>query len=86
MQGIYTLVAADGARTIRSVNLADLATSDLEDVSPLKVEAGSDAMSEQAVIRTSLTPYLLAAAMSLLVLESLLVYSQRRSALPMASR
>jgi hypothetical protein len=85
-QGIYTLIAADGSRTMRAVNLADLATSDLENAPPLKVEAGPQAATEQAVVRTSLTPYLLAAIMSLVVLESLLVYSQRRPAIPIASR
>jgi Aerotolerance regulator N-terminal len=86
MQGIYTLIAADGARTMRAVNLADLATSDLENTPPLKVEAGSASASEQEAIRISLTPYLLAAIMLLLVLESLLVYSRRRPAIPIAGR
>jgi len=78
IQGIYTLIAADGSKTLRAVNLADLATSNLENAPPLKLEAGPAAASEQAVVRTSLTPYLLAAIMFLLVLESLLVYSRGR--------
>jgi hypothetical protein len=85
-QGIYTLIAANGTKTLRAVNLADLATSDLETAPPLKVEGGPAAAGEQAVVRTSLTPYLLAAIMLLCVLESLLVYSRGRPALPVASR
>jgi hypothetical protein len=84
-QGIYTLIAADGTKTIRAVNLADLATSDLENAPPLKVETGPPGANEQAATRTSLTPYLLAAIMLLVVLESLLVYSQGRP-IPIASR
>jgi hypothetical protein len=85
VQGIYTLMAADGTKTIRAVNLADLATSDLGDTAPLKVEEGPPPATEQAVTRTSLTPYLLAAIMLLIIFESLLVYSQRRPAIPVAS-
>ena len=86
IQGIYTLIGADGSRMLRAVNLADLATSDLENAPPLKIERAPAALSEQAVVRTSLTPYLLAAIMLLLVLESLLVYSQGRPAIPVAGR
>jgi len=85
IQGIYTLIAADGSKTLRAVNLADLATSNLENAPPLKLEAGPAAASEQAVVRTSLTPYLLAAIMFLLVLESLLVYSRGRG-MPLAGQ
>ena len=86
MQGIYTLIAADGARTMRAVNLSDLATSDLENAPPLKVRTGPLAASEPVVMKTSLTPYLLATIMLLLVFESLLVYSRRRPAMPNARR
>ena len=85
-QGIYTLIAADGSKTLRAVNLADLTTSDLENAPPLKLEVEPAAAREQAVVRTSLTPYLLAAIMFLLVLESLLVYSPSRSVMPIAGR
>lgn len=86
MQGIYTLIGAGGATTTRAVNLADFATSDLENVPPLKVKTGPAGETEQAVTKTSLTPYLLAAMISLLVIESLLVYSQRRPAIPIEGR
>jgi hypothetical protein len=85
-QGIYTLIGADGASTMRAVNLADLATSDLESSPPITVRTGSPTVSEQAVVKNSLTPYLLAAIMLLLIIESLLVYSQRRVPMPLASR
>jgi hypothetical protein len=62
------------------VNLADLTTSDLENAPPLKVAAAPAAASQQAVVTASLTPYVLAAIMLLLVLESLLVYSQGQPA------
>ena len=86
VQGVYTLIAADGARTMRAVNLSDLATSDLEDAPPLRIEARPESVSEAAIIRTSLTPYLLAAIILLILLESLLVYSRPRFAMPIASR
>jgi hypothetical protein len=86
IQGIYALIGADGSKTLRAVNLADLATSDLENAPPLKIEGALSAQSEPAVVRTSLTPYLLAAVMLLLVLESLLVYSRGRPAIPVAGR
>jgi hypothetical protein len=86
IQGIYTLIAADGSKTPRAVNLADLATSDLENAPPLKVTAAPAAPSQQAVVTASLTPYVLAAIMLLLVLESLLVYSQGQPAMPIAGR
>jgi hypothetical protein len=85
MQGIYTLIGA-GDATTRAVNLADFATSDLENVPPFKIKTGPAGETEQAVTKTSLTPYLLAAIISLLVIESLLVYSQRRPAIPIAGR
>jgi hypothetical protein len=86
MQGVYTLSGVNGRQTVRAVNLADLATSDLENAPPLRVAGVPAAASQQAVVRTSLTPYLLAAIMLLLVLESLLVYSQGRPAMPAAGR
>jgi hypothetical protein len=85
-QGIYALIGADGSRTLRAVNLSDLTTSDLENAPPLKIEGVPAAPNEQAVVRTSLTPYLLAAIMLLLVLESLLVYSRGRPVMSVAGR
>ncbi|MBV8451214.1 MAG: hypothetical protein JOZ29_02935 [Deltaproteobacteria bacterium] len=86
IQGIYALIGTDRSKTLRAVNLADLATSDLENAPPLKIEGALAAPNEQAVVKISLTPYLLAAIMLLLVLESLLVYSQGRPAIPVAGR
>jgi hypothetical protein len=86
MQGVYTLNGVNGRQTVRAVNLADLATSDLENAPPLRVAGVPAAASQQAAVRTSLTPYLLAAIMLLLVLESLLVYSQGRPAIPAGGR
>ncbi len=86
IQGVYTLIGANGLQTLRAVNLADLATSDLENAPPFKIEGVPAAASQPAVVRTSLTPYLLATIMLLLVLESLLVYSQGRPAMPAEGR
>ncbi|MBV8771385.1 MAG: hypothetical protein JO166_03490, partial [Deltaproteobacteria bacterium] len=85
MQGIYTLIAADGVRTMRGVNLSNLAASDLEQAPPLRIEGQRENAAEPALIRTSLAPYLLAAIIFLVMLESLLVYSQR-GLMPIASR
>jgi hypothetical protein len=84
-QGIYTLIAVDGSRTTRAVNLADLATSDLGNAPPLKVVSAASSPSEQAVVRTPLTPYVLAAIILLLLFESLVVYSQRSPVIPIPS-
>jgi Aerotolerance regulator N-terminal len=86
MQGVYTLIGVNGSQIRRAVNLSDLATSDLENAPPLKIEEVPAAASQQAVVRTSLAPYLLAAIMLLLVLESLLVYSRGRPAMPAVGR
>jgi hypothetical protein len=85
-QGIYTLIGADGSQTLRAVNLADLAVSDLENVPPLKIEGSAAAISEQVDVRTPLTPYLVAVIILLLVLESLLVYSRSRPAMSVVGR
>jgi hypothetical protein len=86
IQGIYTLIGADGSRTMRAVNLADLSTSDLENAPPMKLEVRQPFANEQMAVRISLTPYLLLAIMMLLVLESLLVYSRRRLVIPIGGR
>jgi von Willebrand factor type A domain/Aerotolerance regulator N-terminal len=78
-QGIYTLVGIDGSRTLRAVNLADLTTSDLQGVPPLKIESsGNPGGPEPVAVKVSLTPYVLAAIIALVVLESILVYRRRR--------
>ncbi|HKV53203.1 MAG TPA: BatA and WFA domain-containing protein [Candidatus Binataceae bacterium] len=80
-QGIYTLIGAGRSTTVRAVNLADLTTSDLESVPPLRIESSGGAqLVEQAAVRTSLTPWLIGAIIGLVLLESLLVYRRRRPA------
>jgi hypothetical protein len=83
-QGIYISAGTDGSQTLHAVNLADLATSDLENTPPLRIEGAPGGASEPAAVRISLTPYLVAAIMLLLVVESLLVYSRNRLAMPLA--
>jgi hypothetical protein len=78
------LIAANGSTMLRAVNFADLATSDLQMAAPVKVEVAEGAQGKPVNVRSSLTPYLLAAIMMLLVLESLLVYRRGRPAMPIA--
>jgi hypothetical protein len=78
-QGIYTLIGPGKSPVMRAVNLANLATSDLQDVRPLRLEPAAAVSSGRASVTISLTPYLLSAIMVLLVAESLLVYRSSES-------
>jgi hypothetical protein len=76
-QGIYFLNSAH-ARTARAVNLEDLTTSDLETIAPITVSGGTVGNAPMsATVHAPLTPYILAAILFLIVLESILVYRRR---------
>ena len=76
-QGIYRLTGA-GEATLRAVNLSDLATSDLENVTPVKIEAAVAASGAPAPpLATPLTPYVIALIIALIVIEALFVYRAR---------
>jgi hypothetical protein len=76
-QGIYYLNSAH-ARTARAVNLEDLTTSDLETIAPITVSGGTVGNAPtSATVHAPLTPYILAAILFLIVLESILVYRRR---------
>lgn len=76
-QGVYLLTGA-GAPTLRAVNLGDLATSDLENVAPLKIEtAASVGSASTEPVATPLTPWVIALIIALIVLEALFVYRPR---------
>ena len=76
-QGIYYLNSAH-SRTARAVNLEDLRTSDLETVAPITVSGGlASNVQSSATAHMSLTPYILAAILLLIVLEAMLVYRRR---------
>jgi hypothetical protein len=78
-QGVYQLIGANGQRTMRAVNLADLTASDLANVPPISVPiANVSATSASSIVRAPLASYILAAILALIVLESLLVYRRRR--------
>ena len=78
-QGIYTLIGTTGSKTLRAVNMGDLTSSDLQNVTPIKLETNvGSAVTEEAVVRTPLTPYLFAAIIALIVLEAILIYRRRR--------
>ena len=73
-QGIYRLVAADGT-TLRAANLADLTASDLQNITPIKIEAAASGPAGEAPpTRTPLAPYALAAIIALIAIEALFVY------------
>jgi hypothetical protein len=78
-QGIYKLIGPGNLATLRAVNLADLTTSDFENVPPLKIESTNAAATPEALNEKSpLTAYLLAAILALLALEAMLLYRRRR--------
>lgn len=79
-QGVYELIGAGGAQTLRAVNLADLAESDLSSSPLLKVEAANSGSAAQPVLeKSSLSDYLLLAIIALTALEALIVYRRRRA-------
>jgi Aerotolerance regulator N-terminal len=81
-QGIYKLIGPGKAETLRAVNLADLTTSDFENVPPLKIEAAKAAVTPETLNeKAPLTAYILAAILALLALEAMLLYRRRRSPL-----
>jgi hypothetical protein len=77
-QGIYRLTGS-GRSSLRAVNLADLTTSDLENVPPLKLQPTAPSASEVVNVRMPLEPYLLALILLLLVIEAALVYRRRHT-------
>ena len=67
---------------LRAINLADLTTSDFENVPPLKIESAKTmALPESLNQQSPLTAYLLAAILALLALEAMLLYRRRRGPL-----
>ncbi len=78
-QGIYKLIGPGNFETLRAVNLADLTTSDFENVPPLKIESASAAATPETLNEKSpLTAYILAAILALLALEAMLLYRRKR--------
>ena len=79
LQGLYQLISADGAKSLRAVNLANLRASDLENTPAMKIEAtGSGTMAEVAPRRAPITRDFILAIIALVVLEALIAYRRRR--------
>jgi Aerotolerance regulator N-terminal len=80
-QGVYQLIGSGGAKTLRAVNLADLAVSDFENVPPLAIEGPKTSAAPGMISeKVSLSPYIFAVILALLALEALLLYRGRRAA------
>jgi hypothetical protein len=78
-QGIYKLIGPGNLETLRAVNLADLTTSDFDNVAPLKIETTANATTPETLNEKSpLTAYILASILALLALEAILLYRRRR--------
>src|SRR5580704_12805650 len=78
-QGLYRLIAADGAKSERAVNLANLRASDLENTPAMKIESsGSGAMAEVAPRHAPITGDFILAIVALVILEGLIAYRRRR--------
>lgn len=80
-QGIYQLLGSGGAKTIRAVNLADLATSDLNNAPALALAPTAAAPHSAPLTRKlPLAPWLVAAAIMLGTVEAIFAYRRRRGA------
>ena len=78
-QGLYRLVTRQGVSATRAINLANLAASDLENETALKVEAaGGAAVSSVAPRREPIAAVLLAAIIGLALIEAAVAYRRRR--------
>ena len=78
-QGIYELVASDGAKSPRAVNLANLRVSDLENTPALKVEANGTATVAAVAPRHALVSRdFMIAILALIIVEALIAYRRRR--------
>ncbi len=83
-QGIYRL-AGGGSTTLRAVNLADLAASDLQNTPTLKLETVAEAAGEPQFTRqVSMQEWLLIAILALALAEAIFAYRRRRPAVPVA--
>ncbi len=80
IQGVYQLIGASGEKSLRAVNLANLAVSDLENVPPLKLEraAAMDNESQVLIQKVPISVYLLGAIIALGAIEAILAYRRRR--------
>ena len=81
-QGVYQLVAADGAKSLRAINFANLRASDLENTPAMRIEAAASAqMSEVAPRRAPIGADFILAILALAIMEALIAYRRRRSAI-----
>ncbi|MGH8012655.1 MAG: BatA domain-containing protein [Candidatus Binataceae bacterium] len=74
-QGIYQLIG--NRKSQRAVNLDDLTTSDLENVTPLRLQTAVTPTSSALNVRMPLEPYVIALILLLLLIEAVLVYRRR---------
>jgi len=81
-QGIYQLLGAGGAKTLRAVNLADLAASDLNNAPALRLEMRTAAAASRTPFtrKSPLAPWLVAAVIALGIGEAIFAYRRRRPA------
>ncbi len=85
-QGVYELAGGAGPKTLRAVNLADLAASDLQNMPALRLESAAGAAAEaEFTRRVSLEGSILIAILALALAESLIAYRRRRPVLRVES-
>jgi hypothetical protein len=85
-QGIYQLIGGEGSRSLRAINLADLAASDLQNVPTLKLAPVSQPPPASILTRrVPLEGYLLGAILMLALAEAMLAYRGRRPAIQVPS-
>ena len=78
-QGLYRLVTTEGVSAMRAINFNDLAASDLENETALKVEsAAGAAVSSIEPRKEPITADLLAIIIALALIEAALAYRRRR--------
>ena len=80
-QGIYKLIGAGGETTFRAVNLNDLAESDLESTTPLKIEPQAEGAASAKPLTSveALSRYLILALLVISAFEAIVAYRKHRS-------
>ena len=81
-QGVYQLVAADGAKSPRAVNFSNLRASDLENTPAMRIEAVGAAQTAQvAPRRAPIAADFILAILALAAMEAFIAYRRRRLAM-----
>ncbi len=80
-QGVYQLVAADGAKSLRAANFSNLRASDLENTPAMRIEAGASGQPAQvAPRRAPIAADFILAIFALAAMEAFIAYRRHHAA------